>query len=472
MATGRLFMIRRREMQTKVGKGEAGRGIGVVATVATMALLSSACHPGAGKTAYVGATVFDGTGAPPILDAVIIVANGKIESIGAPDLVSVPRGATEMRLDGRWVIPGLIDAHTHAERWALSRFLAYGVTSIRDLGGAEDSVVAIRDETSLLSTPGPRMYISGTMIDSKQHPWPTTVATSDASVREAIDQLVLLDASQAKIFTGINRRLLTPLMDEARVLNLPVSAHLGKVDALTAARMGVRSIEHMSGVVEATVSNPARLYLAHNDYMRGWNLVERTWRTLDSASLDRTARALADAGVAIVPTLILHDTHSRLRDRDYTSGVDLSGVPDSLRIAWDVPGFIRRTGLTAGDLRAFRRSRPVQDRFVRLFRRAGGLVVAGTDAPNRLIAPGASLHAELALLVRAGFHPRDALLAATREAARLLDADSIGVLTQGAVADFVVLSASPLEDIANTRAIQFVVSRGTAYYPEDLRAEW
>ncbi len=442
----------------------------LIGVVLGLIALSSACQPGLGKTAYIGASVFDGTGSPPILDAVIIVAGGRIEAIGPPDIVSVPRGATEVPVHGRWVIPGLIDAHAHAERWMLNRFLAYGVTSIRDLGGDKDSVVALRDATSLMSIPGPRMYISGTAIDAVQRPWPTAVAKSDIQIRQAIDQLVLLDVAQAKISTGITRNLLGPLMDEAKVLKLPVAAHLGKIDAVTAARAGVRSLEHMSGVVEATVSNPSRLYVAHNNFVRGWNRVERSWSTLDSASLDRTARELVQAGAAIVPTLILHETYSRLSDQRYT--VDLSGVPGSVRDAWDVPAFIRSTGLTAGDFRAFRRSRPVQDLFVRLFKQAGGLVLAGTDTPQRLVAPGASLHAELALLVRAGFQPRDALLAATRDVARLLGADSIGVLVAGAVADFLVLSDNPLEDITNTLTIERVVSRGTYYRPDELRVEW
>jgi len=137
-------------------------------------------------------------------------------------------------------------------------------------------------------------------------------------------------------------------------------------------------------------------------------------------------------------------------------------------LAWDVPDLVRRAGITQSDLRAFRRSRPYQDRFVRLYHRAGGKVAAGTDAPNQLLAPGASMHDELALLVRAGLDPADALLAATRDAAQLVNADSIGVLTAGAVADFVILNANPLADIANSRDIELVVLRGTLYSPSIL----
>ena len=121
---------------------------------------------------------------------------------------------------------------------------------------------------------------------------------------------------------------------------------------------------------------------------------------------------------------------------------------------------------------ALRQSRAAQDRFVRLFKRAGGLVAAGTDTPGPLLAPGASLHQELALLVAAGFTPREALIAATRDAARLMGVDSIGVIEEGAVADFVVLSASPLADISNTRKVEAVVTRGVRRRWVELRALW
>ena len=137
--------------------------------------------------------------------------------------------------------------------------------------------------------------------------------------------------------------------------------------------------------------------------------------------------------------------------------------------AWDVPGLIARARLRPADFVAFQRSRANEDLFVRLFRRAGGLVAAGSDSPNQLLPPGASLHRELRLLVAAGLTPREALLAATRDAAKLLGTDSIGVLRPGAVADFVVLSADPLVDIANVDQIETVVAYGVPWEPGQLR---
>lgn len=440
---------------------------------ALLATLVACGSPGAGKIAFVGGSLFDGTGAPPVLDAVVIVAGDRIEAVGPPDLVSVPRGAQEVRVDGKWIIPGLIDAHVHAERWMMSRFLAYGVTTVRDAGGAAPAIYLLRDSVSLRVIAGPTMYISGPVIDGAPATRSDAVEVRSArQARRAVDEIVLANAQQAKISSKLTRTLLTPLMDEATTLNTPVMAHLGKVDAVTAARLGVRSIEHLTGVVEASVANPGPLIDAHDDYYRGWTLVGRAWAELDSAALDRTARRLASSGIAMVPTLVLHEAFSRLDDPGYARRLDLSGVPADVQRAWGVPRLITRAGLTPGVVVALRRGRSNQNRFLRLFMRAGGLVGAGTDTPQPLLAPGASLHEELALLVQAGLSPEQALLAATRENARLLGADSLGVVQPGKLADFVVTNSSPLADIRNTSAVYMVVSRGAIYRPEDLKQGW
>jgi imidazolonepropionase-like amidohydrolase len=387
--------------------------------------------------------------------------------------VNVPRGAEEVRLDGKWIIPGLIDAHTHVEPWMLSRFMAYGVTSIRDAGGEEQTVFGLRDQVNSGTVLGPRMYVSGAAIDAGPGALPhgAVIANGDQA-RRAVDQLVLAEASQAKISPRIDARLLRPLMDEALTLKIPVAGHLGKVDAVTAAELGVSALEHMTGVVESAVTNPRIFFAAHDDYYRGWNTFERGWAALDSAALERVAGRLVELNVAIVPTLIMHEAYSRLSDPAFVGGLDLTGVPDSIRQRWGDPELIRRARISATDFAAFRRSRPVQDRFVRLYARAGGIVAAGTNTARHWIPPGSSLHTELALLVRAGLEPRRAILAATRDAASLVGADSIGVIRAGALADFIVLYADPLVDITNTRAIEMVVSSGSIYRPDELQRSW
>ena len=434
---------------------------------ATM-IFAIACASGEGKTVYAGGTLWNGTGASPILDAVIIVADGRIEAAGPPNEVRIPRGARVRRVDGRWIIPGLIDAHAHVERWMLRAFLIHGVTTVRDGGGDEDSITTLRDEVAAGIELGPRLFISGSPIDAAPTRPPAQGIATASEARRSVDARVLIDASQIMLSPKIDRELLRTLMDEANSLLIPVAAHLGKVDALAAAAAGVKAIEYLSGIVEATVANPQRLFIAHEDFFGGWKSSLRGWNGLDSASLERTASVLAASGVALVPTLHYLDAFSHLRNRRYIGTLDLSTVPDDVQRRWDIPGLLRSARLTQRDFADFRRARPLQDLFVRRFHAAGGLIAAGSNAPFPLLAPGTGLHEELARLVAAGLSPREALLAATRDAARLLEADSIGTIEAGRHADFLVLTADPLADIANTRAIEFLVFEGEQYYHEDL----
>jgi imidazolonepropionase-like amidohydrolase len=137
-----------------------------------------------------------------------------------------------------------------------------------------------------------------------------------------------------------------------------------------------------------------------------------------------------------------------------------------------VASLLRRTNWRPADFAAFRRSRPRQDLFVREFKRAGGLVAAGTDAANQLLVPGAALHDEMLLLTEAGLSPLEAITAATRRGAQLLKADSLGYLVPGKVADLVVLNSDPAKNINNTRDIAWVMIRGRIVRPDSLRAEW
>lgn len=436
---------------------------------AALWVLLACSGAGAGKTAYVGATLWDGTGAPVIHDAVIIVNGARIEAIGPPDLVKVPRGADVRHMDGKWIVPGLIDSHVHLERWMLEPLLAYGVTAVRDLGGHQDSVLALRDALGLGTILGPRYFISGAMIDGAPATSPNGQGVRSAHEgRRAVDERVLMEASHATIGTKINRQIFKELMHEAKVLRLPVAAQLGRVDAKTAAAEGVYTIEGLSGIVEATVANPGAFFRAHSDYYTGLKMSLRGWNNLDSAGLDRTAAALAETRVIMVPTLTSLRAFAHLQDRSYEDSLDLSALPPGVSESWAIPSLVRRAGLRGSDFSAFRRALDKQALFLRRFKAAGGTIVAGSDTPNPLLAPGASLHDELKALVDAGLSEKEALLAATRDAGRMMGADSLGVVAAGGLADFIIVDGDPLADIENIRRIYLIVFRGIEQTREEL----
>jgi len=227
----------------------------------------------------------------------------------------------------------------------------------------------------------------------------------------------------------------------------------------------------MAGVVQAATGDPSYA-TAHNTFLTGWTAEEKGWTRLDSSTIARTARALAQTKVAIVPTLIVHDMLSRLDNPILLMRPGMEDVPENAQSVRSVPSLLRRTGWGAGDFAAFRRSRRQQDQFVREYKRAGGAIAAGSDAANQLLIPGYSLHEEMALLVAAGLTPLEAITAATRRGAQLLHADSLGLLAPGKVADLVVLNGDPARNIAATRNIAMVMIRGRIIRPDSLRATW
>jgi imidazolonepropionase-like amidohydrolase len=446
---------------------------------AGLAILAIASAPGCRErppdgTALVGGTLIDGSGGAPLPNSVIVVRHGMIESIGSRAGFSLPPRTIEIDASGRWIIPGLIDSHAHVARWALSRYLAWGVTSVRDVHSTLDSILELRREINRGTTPGPRIYCAGAMIDGVPPTYGDALAAATpASARKKVDLLVNDGVDLIKVYSRVDPKLLRSVIDEAGTFNLPVTGHLGLTDAVTAANEGISSIEHMTGVPEAASGDASELYAAHRrGFFAGWTAFERRWASLDSASLARVASAIAAKSVEMIPTLVLHDTFSRLDDSTVVSDSLLRAVPEAERRRWDVAGMISRAGWTSADFQAFRRSRRNQDLFLRLFAAAGGRISAGTDASNQMLIPGYSMHREMQLLVDAGFSPHDVLLAATRNGALLLGVDSIGILAPGKSADLVVLTRDPMGRIQNTLAIEQVMARGVLYRADSIRATW
>jgi imidazolonepropionase-like amidohydrolase len=452
------------------------RTLGSLAALALGLLVACVSHAPDG-VALVGATLIDGSGGPPLPNAVVVVRGARIESVGSADGFTLPSRTNRVDVSGHWIIPGLIDGHVHLTDpqagvlgWSIPRYLAWGVTTVRDAHGPLKRVLALRDELDRGAGLGPRVYAAGAMIDGSPPTYPDAIEVrTPAEARKAVDRLVSAGVNFLKLYTRVDRSLLVPIMDEVRTFNVRVSAHLGLVDARTAARVGVASIEHMSGIPEAVVADPSGLYAAHaRSFFAGWTASERAWAGLDSAGLAAVAAELAERRVVVVPTLVLHETMSRLDDSTLLQDSMYLAVPEFERRRWNVPDIVARAGWSRRDFEVFREARLVQDRFLRDFFVRGGIIAAGTDAANQFMVPGYGLHREMELLANAGLTAGDALVTATRNGALLIGVDSIGVVAPGKVADLVILTRDPTADIRNTRAIERVMSRGKLYAPDSI----
>ena len=176
---------------------------------------AGACRtPPPDGVALVGATLIDGSGGPPLPDAVVVVRRGRVESVGTRAGWTLPPRTRQLDLAGRWIMPGLIDAHAHVERWALPRYLAWGVTTVRDVHGQLDSVLQLRQAVNLGAISGPRMYSAGAMIDGLPTTYPDAFgAGSPREARKGVDRMVNAGADLIKLYTRVDPPLIQADMD-------------------------------------------------------------------------------------------------------------------------------------------------------------------------------------------------------------------------------------------------------------------
>jgi imidazolonepropionase-like amidohydrolase len=437
--------------------------------VCAVAVIGSGCGSPEGEKPLVltGATVINGMG-QSTTNAVVVVDGRTIIDVGPSGGVEIPKNAEVIDMTGRWIIPGLIDAHVRTEAWALPRFLAYGVTTVRDLGSETNAILELANASDLNTVLGPRIYATGSPVGGLQG----EDVTSSSSARQAVDKRSVAGVAYILADYRISPTLLRAIADESQSFELSLIGQLGLTDAVTATEIGVFSIERLSGIPQAAAGSASKIYSAYRQgYQQGWIEAERAWSRLRAGSLDRVAETLATAGTVVTPTLIWHEVMANLDDPSMLEQPEPGALP--LGSASPLgPAVMREHGLSAADLRAFRQGRPVQDRFVMAFRSHGGKVAVGTGATAPFLLPGASLHRELQLLVRAGFSPMEALTAATSGNAATLGADSLGALAPGMAADLVILTADPLQDIRNTRAIENVMIRGQLLLVETIKLQW
>jgi imidazolonepropionase-like amidohydrolase len=212
------------------------------------------------------------------------------------------------------------------------------------------------------------------------------------------------------------------------------------------------------------------------------------WRWFNEVDVDGPrARDLIErmvaAGTALDPTLVLFAARPAAMGDDGgdTSVDDPERAAAMAYLAPETAADVRNRWLerrqagAAASEGARERTRVAWSKMLRLvgkFHQAGGVVLTGTDCPNVAIVPGFSLHRELELLTRTGMSASEVLTAATRRAAERLDRSSeFGTIEPGRSADMLILTADPLADIRNTRAIERVIARGEVMSPAQILAE-
>jgi len=432
--------------------------------------------------AFEGVTVVDAvSGRRP--DQRVVVSGDRLVFVGPMD-ADAPEAARTIDGRGRFLMPGLWDAHVHfvyepeLTEAMPELFLRYGVTSVRDTGGDLDQLVALRTRWAATGRATPRFFLSGPLLDGRlvvydgatpaQPRLGTSVPDADRA-RAVVAELARRGADFIKIYELVSPEVFDALVSAARARRLPIAAHVPLSLTADVAGPRVDSMEHLRNVELACASDWADLLATRRERLRAFSLgrgyalrrgLHEAQRLPAIAAYDaaRCAEVLASLQTTMqVPTLRLNAFNRSRPDREPVWQEATAGLPAPVRARW--AGAAAELGAAEGELDP--RFADWSLRLVGLMRRAGVPLAAGTDTPIKLAIPGESLHRELELLVASGLSEREALAAATLAPARFFGLEAeMGAVAVGQRADLVLLTADPLEEIRHTRAIEGVVSKG------------
>src|SRR5256714_3622114 len=194
--------------------------------------------------AIVGATLIDGRGDAPLLDAVVVVRGERIVAVGKRASVSIPAGAEVVDAKGLTLVPGLIDSHFHidGDDSLPALYLTHGVTSVRDPGQWTEAYDVARKGPA----PVPRLFLCGPHLDSPPAAYPADsfIVRDAEETRMAVNRFVDDGASAIKVYFRLPLALIKVAIDTAHARGVPVMGHLEIVDARDAITAGIDGIEH------------------------------------------------------------------------------------------------------------------------------------------------------------------------------------------------------------------------------------
>jgi imidazolonepropionase-like amidohydrolase len=415
-----------------------------------------------------GGTLVDVASGKEISDSIIVIRGEQIEQVGSGN-TGIPEGAQIIDAKGKWIIPGLIDSHAHAENpdeTPFGLYLANGVTTIRNPGGNITVLRLTRERLLRGELIGPRLFFSGPLLDGLPPVWPdmSLLVDTPQQARSAVNFLADQGVDFVKVYNNLREPELRAIIETAKERRLPVAGHIPRSMTMThAVELGMTRLEHIR------VTGREMLSLDEAEKIDPLPLGRREpllWQRFDlqSEKMHALVQRLAESKIFLDPTLVIaEETEVPNLDAD-KNDPDNQYLPPTVvarYVSFKSPIYELPADLQAAGLEAFHK----QEKFVGMCNQAGVKIIAGTDGPGiGSLLPGFGLHRELELLVASGLSPLQALRAATLTAAEALGKDDqLGTVARGKLADMVVLDADPLQEIQNLRKIHLVVQGGKTY---------
>jgi imidazolonepropionase-like amidohydrolase len=410
-------------------------------------------------TVLAGPTLIDGTGDPPKPNAVIIINGNKIFAVTNEteyydqyySLINNESARVNiLDLTGKYVIPGLFDMHAHVagvrknsynqnfSENALEMLLDYGVTTIRSPAGPTNESIALKHNVSKGNIEGPEIFTAGVLLNGPQIPIPFVEKqiSTEEQAREEVRHQAEAGVDFVKLYVGLPPNLVKAAIDEAHSQGIRVIGHLYMTSWTDAANLGIDALAHGVPVNPFLLpSGDRREQFLENgggpfDHFLWLDLVD-----LNSTEIEEMINALVENDIPVDPTLSIYEAILK-DDGDDDDDDGFSDPQNQLR--WT---------------KVLQLTKIMYDNGVQ--------ILSGSDIPNFGLVPGASLHNELELLAEAGIKPLEVIEIATNNGATALGIDDrVGTIQPGKQADMIILSASPIENISNTKEIEAVLVDG------------
>ncbi|MEV4411686.1 amidohydrolase family protein [Catellatospora sp. NPDC049609] len=402
-------------------------------------------------TVYRGGTLLDGTGAAARPGTTIVVDGATIAAVLPDAEVQTPAGADVVELAGRFVIPGLIDAHQHlatppnreAAEAALRRQVYGGVTAIRDMADDLRHIADLTRGTLVGEIAGPDIHYAALMAGPGFFDDPRTWQVSQGETPGHVPWMQAIDddtdlvmavalargthAKAVKVYAELPAHLVAAITAEAKRQGIGVWAHAATFPATPGevVAAGVDAVSHVTLIAQEAAGEPLTSY-----------------KTKPVIDVERLVR----------------DGDPRL-DALYAAMVERGTVLDATASMWTF------LGEQAGDADAKARALANDTLSAKLTAdayRAGVRLATGTDYETEPAEPFPSLHLELRYLAeRCGIPAAEVIRCATQVGAISMGAqDTTGTVEAGKLANFVVLAADPTVDLANLSTIEYTVKRG------------
>ena len=412
----------------------------------------------------------------------VLIEDGRI--IDIVDSGTAPETPASQKIDasGQYLIPGLWDFHVHFtfdKRFTdamAGLFLYHGITNVRDTGGLLEDLLPVVDTLRSAGSNAPNIWYSGPLLDGKDvvydgvnFPGLGIANPTPEAARANIAEIHAAGASFLKIYEMVTPEVFAAIVEEAGARNLPIDGHVPLSMRARDVAPQVQSLEHLRNYEMDCVSDP-ELWLAArqaelaNVANEPGNVLRSRLHTLqrltaiiaeDPAVCAETTEALK--ATITVPTLRMNsmDLYVPFARDDFDRAMDL--IPASVSEEWRAA----RDALAASEEAVDTTFAEWSLRRTGELHLAGAPIAAGTDTPIGWSIPGYSLHTELEQYVEVGMTPLEALHSATVKPAEFFGLENeMGQIKAGFLADAVLLSADPMDDIRNTRSIEAVIHQG------------